>query len=265
MVSRVKRIRVMSDLHLEFGPLDIVPAGEDVLVVAGDIGVYTDGAVWARSYARRHDIPVVIIAGNHEFYRNSERPAYTVESTLAALTAVANSEPLMTFLENDIAIVAGVTFIGCTLWTDFALNNDQPLAMARARQAMNDYNLIFQNEHERLTPRHALARHEFSVGILRERLRHRYPEGPIVVVTHHLPSSRSIAGRYANSEYNAAYASRLDDLVSESGAALWVHGHIHISQDYVIGGTRVVCNPRGYDGYELNPSFNPSLVVEIEP
>src|SRR3954453_5603227 len=91
MVSRVKRIRVMSDLHLEFGPLDIVPAGEDVLVVAGDIGVYTDGAVWARSYARRHDIPVVIIAGNHEFYRNSERPAYTVESTLAALTAVANS------------------------------------------------------------------------------------------------------------------------------------------------------------------------------
>lgn len=255
-------LRVMSDLHLEFGPLDLEPVGEDVLVLAGDIGIYTDGAVWARDYARRHKIPVVMIAGNHEFYRNPERPAHTVESTLAALTAVADSEPLLTFLEDGIAIVAGVIFIGCTLWTDFALNGDQPLAMIRARQAMNDYNLIFQNERERFTPRHALARHEFSVDVLREHLPVQYPEAPVVVVTHHLPSPRSIAGRYANSDYNAAYASRLDDLVSGSGTALWIHGHTHVSRDYVIGGTRVVCNPRGYDGFELNPDFDPSLLVE---
>lgn len=63
------KLRILSDLHLEFGPLDITPAGEDVLILAGDIGVYNDGAVWARDYARRHDVPVVMIAGNHEYYR----------------------------------------------------------------------------------------------------------------------------------------------------------------------------------------------------
>lgn len=257
------RLRVMSDLHLEFGPLHLEPVGEDVLVLAGDIGIYADGAFWARDYAREHGIPVVMIAGNHEFYRNIEHQTHTVEDTIETLRAVAAKEPLLTYLEDDVATVAGVVFMGCTLWTDFDLNGDQPQAMMRAAQAMNDYRLINESGRLRFTPAVALRRHAYSVGVLSERLPHNYPEGPVVVVTHHLPSRRSIAGRYANNNLNGAYASGLDDLVEGSGAALWVHGHTHVSQDYRIGETRVVCNPRGYDGYELNPDFKPDLIVEV--
>src|ERR1700686_667031 len=98
------KLRVMSDLHLEFGPLDLELAGEDVLALVGDVGVYTDGALWALDYAKRSGVPVVMIAGNHEFYRNRQPPAHTVESTLLALRGItAESEGALTFLEDDIA------------------------------------------------------------------------------------------------------------------------------------------------------------------
>ena len=51
---------------------------------------------------------------------------------------------------------------------------------------------------------------------------------------------------------------------SFSRAPLWVHGHTHDSADYTIGATRVLCNPRGYSGVELNPRFDPNLLVEVE-
>jgi len=36
---------------------------------------------------------------------------------------------------------------------------------------------------------------------------------------------------------------------------LWTHGHMHNASDYMIGETRVVCNPRGYVGYESTNQF----------
>ena len=42
------RIHFMSDIHLEFGPLNIPsPAAADVVVLAGDIGVGVKGVDWA--------------------------------------------------------------------------------------------------------------------------------------------------------------------------------------------------------------------------
>lgn len=258
------RLRVMSDLHLEFGPLHLEPVGEDVLVLAGDIGIYADGAFWARDYAKTHDIPVVMVAGNHEFYESRQHYTHTVSSTIAALRDIADGEPLFHFLEDDIEEVAGVLFTGCTLWTDFGLAGDPPMAMLNAAEAMNDFRLIMAEDMQRFSPEHSRQRHAFSAGVLRERLPRRYHDGrPLVVVTHHLPSVRSIAPCYSGNSMNAAFASRLDDLVEGSGAALWVHGHTHHSMDYLLGETRVLCNPRGYDGDELNPEFKIDLIVEV--
>ena len=61
---------------------------------------------------------------------------------------------------------------------------------------------------------------------------------------------------------SAAYASHLDDLVAESGAKLWIHGHLHTQNDYMIGETRVLCNSRGYPD-EPNNEFIPDFVVEV--
>ena len=61
---------------------------------------------------------------------------------------------------------------------------------------------------------------------------------------------------------SAAYASHLDDFVAESGALLWIHGHLHTQKDYKIGNTRVICNPRGYPD-EPNNDFMQDYVVHI--
>jgi Icc-related predicted phosphoesterase len=137
------------------------------------------------------------------------------------------------------------------------------LGMLRAAKNLNDYNLI-QEKDGKFKPKHALRRHQFSAGLLHERLPRRYLDNkPLVVITHYLPSARSLDGRYATSDYNCAYASNLDNLVADSNASVWVHGHTHVSKGYWIGNTQIVCNPRGYYGDELNPEFNPELIVEV--
>ena len=44
---------------------------------------------------------------------------------------------------------------------------------------------------------------------------------------------------------------------------LWIHGHVHNNFDYMIGDTRVICNPRGYEMYQENFEFKPDFEVDI--
>jgi len=60
-----------------------------------------------------------------------------------------------------------------------------------------------------------------------------------------------------------AFASDLDELMGADRIDLWVHGHTHDAFDYELNGTRVVCNPRGYVGYDRDNGFNADLVVDI--
>jgi hypothetical protein len=55
-------------------------------------------------------------------------------------------------------------------------------------------------------------------------------------------------------------------LILKYKPALWIHGHTHSSVDTYVGGTRIVCNPRGYvygNGQIENPNFDPTFTVEI--
>ena len=42
----------------------------------------------------------------------------------------------------------------------------------------------------------------------------------------------------------------------------WIHGHMHSNVDYMIGDTRVVCNPRGYSDME-NVKFDPRMELIV--
>jgi Icc-related predicted phosphoesterase len=88
-----------------------------------------------------------------------------------------------------------------------------------------------------------------------------------VVMTHHAPSFQSISPHYAGSDLNAAYASELYNAYSDDAMPiLHIHGHVHDSFDYMLGDTRVVCNPRGYLNMgpgDLNSKFNPNLVIDV--
>lgn len=153
-------------------------------------------------------------------------------------------------------------FLGCTLRTDFKLFGEPKFAGYQATQTMTDYKKI------RVSPQYRKLRSIDTAVIHNKSLR--WLDGglvnnknhKVVVITHHAPSQRSVPECFQNDILSAAYASHLDSFVEKSGAVLWVHGHLHMSHDYMIGSTRVICNPRGYPD-EYNDKFMSDLVIEV--
>lgn len=232
------KLQVYGDIHTEFEPFDAPRTEADVIVLAGDIGVDRGGLDFAADLAAR--CPVIYVAGNHEFYRSA------LPELSDQLRAEAHSRGVH-FLENEAVVIDGVRFLGCTLWSDFALFGEEHRieAMAFAQIGMTDYRVIRKSPAmTRLAPRDTIAVCRRSVDWLRRELAGDAP--PTVVVTHHAPSIRSIPERFMDDLLSAAFASGFDELVESSGAALWIHGHTHHCVDYRIGNTRVVSNQRGY-------------------
>jgi len=85
---------------------------------------------------------------------------------------------------------------------------------------------------------------------------------PTVVVTHHGPHPLSVHPRFAGNAVTPAFVSDLSDIIEKHQPPLWLHGHTHDRFDYNVGGTRVVCNPRGYS-YENSNGFDPGLVIDV--
>ena len=247
------RLHILSDLYLEFGPAQIPRPEADVVVLAGDIHLGREGIRWARK--QFPDQPVLYVLGNHEFYHHS----------LPGLTELLKNETdgsHIALLENNSVEINGVTFLGCTLWTDFQLTGNAAAAMQVAEETMSDYHVIrFNPEHRRLWARDTVRLHSESVAWLRERLS-KCNRSRTVVITHHAPSARAEAPWHAHSPLKPAFGSSLDSLVEQSGVPLWIYGHTHYNTDFVIGSTRGLTNQRGYP-HELCQGFNPSLVVEI--
>jgi len=266
------RLLVLSDLHIEVAPFTAQPLQVDLVVLAGDIHNGAPAIPWARAAFPNH--PIVQIAGNHEFYDGE------YHAVLAGLRAAAREEGVH-FLENDAAVFQGVRFLGCTLWTDHRVLEapgrapamPAAQAMAASRRANPDFSAIrlAQAPHagaqpRAFTPEDAADLHQRSKDWLAGELAQPFA-GPTVVVTHHLPSWRSVNPLYASSPSNAAFVSDLDPLVER--ADLWIHGHTHASCAYAAGRARVVCNPRGYPKASAdavtfeNPAFDPGLIVEL--
>ena len=172
-------------------------------------------------------------------------------------------------LDGDEAIVDGVRFLGTTLWTDFMLfgeGAERAAAMVEAERSMRDFSRIRVGElpEKLFTPADSAALFRIQATWLESRLAEPFP-GPTVVITHHAPSKRSIHPRFADSLLNACFVSDAERLIDGRRASLWIHGHTHDSFDYVLNGTRVVCNPRGYarNGVNENRGFDPNLAIEI--
>jgi hypothetical protein len=263
------RILVQSDQHLERSDWrfpDRLPP-HDVAVFAGDLGSPLVESLRILAEARASGIglsgEIVFVPGNHEFYGADMAAALAEGRALAAALGIR-------LLDGDEAVIDGVRYLGTTLWTDYALHGEPGAAMSLARDAdgMNDHVRIDIGR-EAFTPAHALRLHRRRRAWLEGRLAVAHG-GPTVVVTHHLPSARSINGRFEGDPINPCFASDLDALVLAHAPALWIHGHTHDSCDYVLGTTRVVCNPKGYGpsgelGIENVWGFVEDLVVELPP
>ncbi len=261
------KIQLASDLHLEFlarnFPEEIlikpVP-GADLLVLAGDIQNGTQAIELFKDWP----VPVLYVAGNHEFYGQAW------EQLRIDLREQCEGSNIH-FLDNTRIDVAGVRFLGCTLWTDFSQSSIGPdKAMRHVEQRLNDFKRIRTQTHG-LTPLETVLDHQQSVQWLERELQRPYA-GRTVVISHHAPHPLSIHPRYQGDALNAAFASDLTELVAQ--ADLWLHGHVHDSFDYRVGGCRVVANPAGYivnryvlrkigDAIFENDHFNPECVVEV--
>lgn len=247
------RLHILSDLHLEFGPLDIPVVDADIVVLAGDTHLGRNGVEWALEHFPSQ--PVIYLCGNHEFYRHSF-PDLIDE--LKGRTRDTNIH----VLENDVVEICGYTILGCTLWTDFASTGKTDLAMATAGMYMTDYQIIeFGPDVRVLRPQDTARAHAKSVAWLRDAIKTCDPHRT-VVVTHHAPSCSADAPYHADSPLKPAFSSKLDDLVEQSGVPLWIFGHTHYNTEFTLGATRVLTNQRGYP-QEPCRGFNPQLVVGV--
>lgn len=248
------RIRVLSDLHVDFGTVTLPRVEADVTVLAGDICPGKSALTWIRSNFPEQ--PIIYVLGNHEFYGNATPKLIDDFRRMTEDTDIH-------VLENSQLNINGVRFLGCTLWTDFSLFGDPAVAGREAASIMNDYRRIrVSPQFRRLTGIDTARLHARSTRWLRSQL-DSMAQQPTIIVTHHAPSSRSLDPAESEELISAAYASNLDDLVRASHAKIWIHGHIHCPISYWIGGTRIVSNPRGYPDGPTDPFFDPALVIEV--
>ncbi len=259
LCRRPVRIALMSDLHLETGDWEPGSVEADLVVLAGDIHRGTAGIAWA---AHRFEVPVVTVAGNHEFY------GHQVDAPLQGLREAATATGTIAFLEQAARPytfpTAGrglsrrsVRILGTTLWSDFSINGDPGQCMTAAEQMMNDDRVIRTDSGRRLRPGDTLTWHRQQVGWLQADLGKPF-RGPTVVVTHHAPSPRSNPPQSAGEILNGAFLSDLEPLIKRFQPHLWIHGHTHGDAHYRLGRTLVVSRQLGY-AWERK-DFGPAIV-----
>jgi predicted phosphodiesterase len=273
---------------LEFSDINIQNDNNyDVLILAGDImiaedlydhpvvpsiyeyGSFADLGRKQQRVARFRDFlkrcsfqfpNTIYVAGNHEFYHGKWN------RTLTVLADECAKFPNVYFLEAGSKKIDDVTFIGGTLWTD--MNKGDPLTLHAVRDMMNDFRIIKKEleGYTNLKPHDTVLRHRHMLGYIKTVVAER-PDEKFVVVGHHSPSFQSVHEQYKTETLmNGAYHSDLSEFILDRPQIkLWVHGHTHHPFDYMIGETRVVCNPRGYnsDGYSEDTGWNPNILLEI--
>lgn len=281
------KIKLLSDLHIEIEPYSISNLNNaDVLILAGDIMLaeplhdYPEGsipkyeeydalgarqqlAVLSRnliSDASQLYKHVIAVAGNHEFYQGK------FHAGLDYLRDEYSKYPNVHFLENDSITLDGFKFIGCTLWSD--MNKGDPFTLWQIKNILNDYHVIRNDAtgYRRLQPEDTFKRHRESLKYLTTELQNSKDDN-VIVVTHHLPTHQSVPERYKKDTIaNGAYVSDLSELILDNPQIkLWVHGHTHSSCDYIIGETRIVCNPRGYASHNTteNRDWDELKIIEV--
>ena len=238
------RILVASDLHFEFhrdGGRSLLASlvDADVLVCAGDLGNSNTVEAALHLVARRYE-HVIFVCGNHEFYGG------TIPEVRDRISRLAHGLPGLHYLDDATCDVGGVRFVGATMWTR------EVRGIRRLHRAINDFSLIAGADPE------IYDENRRSVAFLADQVR----EGD-VVVTHHLPSEKSVHSRFVGSPLNVFFICDVEALILDRRPRLWVHGHTHSSVDLRVGETRIVCNPFGYVGHETNHAFREDLVIDL--
>jgi predicted phosphodiesterase len=291
------RIHPASDIHadMKHNEWDNPDVDADVIVMAGDGNPPLIRTI--KDCRRRWpNKEIVITAGNHDYYSDHRSPdtktTWEFERDNAPKVAADYGVHLLDGgYSSGVVEIDGVRFVGGTAWTDF---QSYPRGrfmygeMMRMSRQMNDYRLIKKGRgrsRDVFEPKDSIEDHKRFITWLTKELSKPF-DGETVLVTHHALSEKSLMAGVAIKDLDWCYASNCEFLFHRHDAeknpnvlpdhvppVLAIHGHTHLNHDYVVGETRVLCNPRGYpDGHPYtwrpggpreNPAFDDQLVVEV--
>lgn len=225
---------------------------------------------------------VIYVAGNHEHYNGD------FGTSIAHIREMLSMHTNLYIMDKESMMIDGYEFVAGTLWTD--MNKEDPQTLMSVRRDMNDYRIIdnslrkvsrkvplykkdaegvylkhqdgpmkgfmiedgykFKEETAMFSPEDSVDDHKKFLAFLNSKLES--GTHPIIVVGHHAPCKLSTKPRYKYDVLmNGAYSSDLSELMLDNPRIkLWTHGHTHDGFDYMMGSTRIACNPRGYIGHE---------------
>ena len=242
------KIRLLSDLHTEFKP---DPAfqdyfeykGEDVLVLAGDIASgSTNTFDIIKKFKKAGFKEIIYVPGNHEYYGTE------IRDFDAKMKLKCERIDGVHFLNPGWVKIDDTVFIGGTLWTNFRCN---PLAEMDAAHMIADFRLIKGFRAEL-----AVLKYYEHLDLFQSIEKH-FPHEKKIFVSHFLPCEECISPRFRDSGnlLNYYFANDLSEWISELDNSTWLFGHTHDSVDVTVGTTRLLANPYGYFGSEINPNF----------
>ena len=257
------KLQILSDLHLESETFDPEPAaGAELLVLAGDI----DTRWTALERFRGWPVPVLMVAGNHEFDGRDLGQAWGPLREACEASGI----QLLQRQEAVLTSAAGrrVRFLGATRWSDFDLYGEKGRSKAERAAA---YYLKKMGSTLGVCPLDTAALRAEGQACrawLEQTLAMRaaQPVQATVVITHFAPSLRSVDPRYGRQPGTASFCNADDDLIPR--ADLWIHGHLHCRHDYLVdrpgrAPARVVCQARGLAKKGETLGFDPSRLFEV--
>lgn len=280
-------------------------ADADVIVAAGDIGIGVKVIAWLKlAFPSK---PVIYIPGNHDHWTAEIHSTHRKMAEAAEGSNIHFFHDGGTIEIDGVMFCAATLWTDYAL-TDSRYNmetaerkmndffeikiQDEPkkdssehvhLVMRNASDLMTDFQKIRNrrlrgmayNKEEsarRLSPVDLLALHHVHLANIKAAMALALKQDkPLVVVTHHAPSARSLLpnstpkdmATYAYQQTDPFYASHLDYMMLGVDAPnIWIHGHTHISMNYNIGLTRVRSNPKGYeDGEDTGFEFGKIITL----
>jgi hypothetical protein len=257
------RLQLLSDLHLETELFEPRPAPQaDLLVLAGDI----DAGWTALECFAGWPVPVLMVAGNHEFDGRELNDAWPALRQRCAGLGIR-------LLERERFIVTDaqghkVRFVGTIRWSDFDLFGAAGRERAM-RSAGYFLRLMGSTRDGQAVDAAALADESracrrWLAAELREPAHGRWQT--TVAITHFAPSLRSADPRYGSQPTTASFCNADDDLIPY--ADLWLHGHLHLRHDYTVARdgrapTRVVCQAMGLAAKQEDLGFEPLKLIEV--
>jgi hypothetical protein len=254
------RLQLLSDLHLESEEFDPEPApGAELLVLGGDIDSSWAGFERFRGWP----VPVLLVAGNHEFDQRELTHAWPALAEHCARLGIR-------LLERESLVLADshgrrIRFVATIRWADFDVFGLHQ--RDRAMRAASYFQRVMRATHHG-EPFDAAAVRAQALACrawLQAELTRGEPCDATVVLTHFAPSLRSGDPRYGMQPTTASFCNADDDLLPF--ADLWLHGHVHCRHDYrhahARGQTRIVCNSRGLTSRGETLTHDPALIVEV--